>query len=109
MEENLTSEQTQYSCVIKCPHCGAEYLFEEIFMADDIVGTRHAIKDEKGKIVFVEGDEPELLEEYVCDYCDKHFQVVANIVYYTNYTSEDTSWDDDYSVEIYKDRIELPE
>ena len=93
--------------VIVCPHCGAEYLLEEIFMSDDILGNRHAIKDEKGKIVFVEGDNPELVSEYICDYCDKKFTTSLDIKMWSSFVED--LWNDEYSVEIFKDRIELEE
>ena len=54
MENNIfTSKPEKYKCMIQCPHCGAEYLFEEIFMSDDIIGNRHAVKDEKGRTSLV--------------------------------------------------------
>lgn len=109
MEENncFTTELPAHKCVIQCPHCGAEYLFEEIFMADDVVGTRHAIKDEKGKIVFIEGDDPDLMSEYICDYCDKKFTVSVDMTFWTGVVQD--LWEDEYSVEIFKDRIPLEE
>lgn len=93
---------------IVCPHCGAEYLLEEIFMPEDIIGSRMPIKDSKGRIVHVEGDEPELSAEYICDYCDKKFTV--NLSVKTNATIEEEGlWEEDYTVEIHKDRIQLEE
>ena len=93
---------------IICPHCGAEYLLEEIFMSEDILGTRMPIKDSKGKIVHVEGDEPELSAEYVCDYCDSKFVTTLDITATTD-VEEVNLWDEEYSVEIFKDRIDLEE
>jgi len=93
---------------IICPHCGAEYLIEEIFMSEDILGTRMPIKDSKGKIVRIEGDEPELSAEYICDYCDKKFTTTLTIEA-SSIEEEQDLWSDEYSVEIFKDRIDLEE
>ena len=92
---------------IVCPKCGAEYLLEEIFMSDDIIGSRMVIKDSKGKIVHIEGTEPDLSAEYVCDYCDTKFIATASINTMTQFAED--LWDDEYSVEIFKDRIDLEE
>lgn len=93
---------------IICPHCGAEYLLEEIFMSEDILGTRMPIKDSKGKIVNFEGSEPELCAEYICDYCDRKFTTTLTIEATSNEEEQDL-WDEEYSVEIFKDRIDLEE
>lgn len=106
-ENNFTIKPDKYKSLIKCPHCGAEYLFEEIFMADDIIGNRHAIKDEKGRIVFIEGDDPELTSEYICDYCDKKFTASVDFQIWMGIVED--LWDEEYSVEIFKDRIKLDE
>ena len=109
MEENncCVPKQDPHRYVIQCPYCGAEYLVEEIFMADDFIGNRHAIKDEKGRIVFIEGDDPILMSEYICDYCDKKFTASIEFEVWTGIVQD--LWEDDYSVEIYKDRIALEE
>ena len=94
--------------IIKCPHCGAEYLFEEIFMSDDIIGKRTAVKDSTGHIQYILKEEPDMFTTYVCDYCNKEFKVVANIE--TTCEKLEDEWsDDDYVVEIFKDRINLEE
>ena len=68
--------------VIKCPYCGAEYLPSEIFMSEDLLDKTYTIhKSKEGIIEFAEGDDAELLESYICDYCDKQFKVYANIEY----------------------------
>lgn len=42
--------------VIKCPHCGAEYLPSEIFMPEDILGgaPKNLIKDPLGKVLYAD-------------------------------------------------------
>ena len=65
---------------IKCPHCGAEYLPSEIFMPEDLLDKTYTIhKTKDGIIEFAEGKDAELIESYICDYCDKQFIVVADI------------------------------
>ena len=94
---------------IICPHCGAEYLIEEIFMGEDVIGTRVAIKDSNtGKILHADGDAPELSAEYICDYCDTKFVTklkveVASVEKFVD------DFDEEYKVEIHKNRIELAE
>lgn len=68
--------------IIKCPYCGAEYLPSEIFMPEDMLDKSMIIdKNSKGHIEHVEGKEAELCESYICDYCNKEFNVTASIIY----------------------------
>ena len=69
--------------IIKCPHCGAEYLLEEIFYPEDIFGETSngkylTVKDENGRILSTESTK-NLKQTYTCDYCDKDFEVTLNI------------------------------
>ena len=67
---------------IRCPYCGAEYVPSEIFMPETLLDKSNIIdKDANGKIENVEGQEAELSESYICDYCNKEFVVEASIVY----------------------------
>ena len=93
---------------IICPKCGAEYLIEEVFMGDDVIGTRMAIKDEKGKILHIDGDAPELSAEYICDYCDTKFTAKLKVDVDSVEKFVD-DFDEEYKVEIHKNRIELAE
>ena len=75
MEESLIK-------TIKCPYCGAEYLPSEIFMPEDLLDKTYTIhKSKDGIIEFAEGEDAELIESYICDYCDKQFKIFANINY----------------------------
>ncbi len=68
-------EQTLYK--IKCPHCGAEYTLDEIFIPKAFFGrSSTVVRDALGKILTVEFEEdPDYTETYNCDYCKKDFTV----------------------------------
>lgn len=73
---------------IRCPYCGAEYVPSEIFMPETLLDKSTIIdKDSNGIIENIEGEEAELIESYICDYCNKEFVVNANVVY--NVVKED--------------------
>lgn len=72
--------------IIRCPHCGAEYLPGEIYMPGSLIGQPDDIvKDAVGKIIYedytTEACEPDMIEHYICDYCEKPFIVEATIIY----------------------------
>lgn len=74
--------------VIKCPHCGAEYLPGEIYMPGALIGQPdEVIKDYLGKIIYedytTEAREPDMIEHFICDYCDKPFIIEATTTYKT--------------------------
>ena len=78
---------THKSPIIRCPHCGAEYLSGEIYMPGALIGQPDEIvKDSLGKILYEdykEDQEPVMTEQYICDYCDKPFIIEATITYKT--------------------------
>ncbi len=72
--------------VIKCPHCGAEYLPGEVYLPGSLIGQPDDIvKDAVGKIIYedysTETREPDMIESYICDYCEKPFIVEATVTY----------------------------
>lgn len=72
--------------VIRCPHCGAEYLPGEIYMPGSIIGQPdEVIRDSFGKIIYedytTETREPDLVEHFTCEYCEKPFIIEAAITY----------------------------
>jgi DNA-directed RNA polymerase subunit RPC12/RpoP len=73
--------------VIRCPHCGAEYLPGEIYMPGALIGQPDdLVKDSVGKILYEdyqEGKEPDVVEHYICDYCDRPFIIEATVTYKT--------------------------
>lgn len=85
--------------LIKCPHCGAEYLPEEIFFADDLLGhPSDIVKDEEGKIKYFKDNNKEKSEEYICDYCNKTFKV--SVKFQFNVQKFD-DFDDEYSIKLW--------
>jgi hypothetical protein len=73
--------------VIRCPHCGSEYLPGEIYLPGDLIGQPDDIvKDSLGKIIYedyAEGKEPNMIEHFTCEYCEKPFIIEASITYKT--------------------------
>lgn len=74
--------------IIKCPHCGAEYLPGEVYMPGSLIGQPdEVVKDSFGKILYEdyysENREPNMLEHFTCEYCDKPFVIEATITYRT--------------------------
>lgn len=68
--------------IIKCPHCGAEYLAAEIFLKTDLIGNPKDIeRDVEGRIIFVDGAEECFTTKYTCDGCNRLFEVSANVEY----------------------------
>ena len=78
---------TRKTPIIKCAHCGAQYLPAEIFMPGAFLGRPDdLVKDSFGKILYEdyrEGEEPDMTEQYICDYCNKPFIIEATISYKT--------------------------
>ena len=83
----MCSNTTRKTPIIKCPHCGAQYLPGEIYMPGALIGQpEDLVKDSLGKILYEdysEGKEPELVEHYTCEYCDKPFIIEATVTYKT--------------------------
>ncbi len=76
------------TAIIRCPHCGAEYLPGEIYLPGSLIGQPDDIvKDGLGRILYedysTETREPDMLEHFICDYCDKPFIIEATVTYKT--------------------------
>ena len=72
--------------VIRCPHCGSEYLPGEIYLPGSLIGQPDdVIRDSLGKIIYedysTEDREPCSTEHFVCEYCEKPFVVEATVTY----------------------------
>lgn len=77
------------SAIIKCPHCGAEYLPGEIYMPGSIIGQPdEVVKDSLGRIIYEDyysqSREPDLNEQFICEYCEKPFVIEAVVSYKTS-------------------------
>ena len=81
----MCSNTTRKTPVIKCPHCQAQYLPGEIYMPGAIIGQPDdLVKDAVGKIIYedyLEGRAPDMIEHFICDYCDKPFVIEATVTY----------------------------
>ncbi len=84
MADSTTNKGIKWP-VIKCPHCGHEYVPAEIFMPGELVGVPgQIVRDALGKIIYQEYDDEDLpaqVEHYVCDECGKPFVVEPVITY----------------------------
>ena len=82
---NKYGNKLQSRKIIKCPHCGYEYLPSEIFYDYNMLGKpTKVIRDPLGKILYEEyetGKEPTADEIYNCDGCNNDFIVNVEIVY----------------------------
>ena len=92
---------------IKCPHCGYEYLPAEIFSAKYLLGRpTDIVRTPAGDIDFYLGEEPDLVESYICDHCQTEFSVSCHltfdIVEGSNY-----NFDDDYTTKIPQTKKEV--
>lgn len=72
--------------VIRCPHCGSEYLPGEIYLPGSIIGQPDdVIRDSLGKIIYedytTEDKEPNLVEHFICEHCEKPFIIEATVTY----------------------------
>ena len=84
--------------IIKCPHCGCEYLPNEIFYPDELLGdASNVVRDENGKIIFHEGNNMNLKEEYVCDWCNKSFVAELKVEIVTS--KPEVDFDDDFDID----------
>ena len=76
-------ENTLPKTIITCPHCGAQYTLEELFEARDILGwPEDIIRDPLNKLMYVgykDGSEPSYKTHFICDFCDKPFNVDLRI------------------------------
>ena len=96
----------QKNKVIKCPHCGYEYLPAEIYMPNAFLGKPKDINKEHmtGKILDYMGNSMNLVETYICDNCDTEFKVIANV----NFNTQKLN-DAKYTTRYKKERLFLKE
>lgn len=70
--------------IIKCPHCGCEYLPAEIYLPNSLLGhPSNIIKDHDGQILGFDGTDMCLTETYTCDKCNTTFNVDCVVFFKT--------------------------
>jgi hypothetical protein len=78
---------TRKTPIIKCPHCSAQYLPGEIYMPGTLIGQPDdLVKDSLGKIIYEdysEDKEPNMIEHFTCEFCNKPFIIEATVTYKT--------------------------
>lgn len=81
----MTTDLQPKPTIVKCPHCGWEYLPCEIFYPNQFLGDPETlIRDALGKIIYTEFKptaEPTFTESYICNNCNSAFLVDAHITY----------------------------
>lgn len=87
--------------IIKCPHCGYEYLPCEIYLPGSFLGeSDQIVRDALGKIIYEEYDpdnEPNMTEHYICDNCNKAFIIEAMVTYRTREEEEELDFSQEYT------------
>lgn len=82
MEDTVKLQNRQ---IIKCPHCGWEYLPGELLYPDSVVGQpKNVIRDTLGKIIYEDYKpykSPESEEHYTCDNCNRQFVIEIETKY----------------------------
>ena len=74
--------------LITCPHCGCQYLPSEIYVKGSLLGgmPTNIVKDALGKLLYVDyenGGEPDYEESFICEQCDKPFEITATLSFKT--------------------------
>lgn len=87
--------------VIKCPHCGAEYLPGEIYMPGSLIGQPDdVVKDSFGRILYEDYSsvelEPDMIEHFTCEFCEKPFIVEASVSYKAREEAPENDFTTDY-------------
>ena len=87
--------------IIKCPHCGAEYLPEEIFYPDSVFNKNlKVVRDEEGKIVFTNEDSFDLSESFECEHCGKEFIVESKVTFETHAVKEKSLFEEETIINL---------
>lgn len=81
---------------IECPNCKTRYYIQEIFNPDYLLGKP---KYAKGTTNIIGEIDQDLVEEFTCNNCNKHFKVEAEINFKTS-VMEEESFDDAYVTPI---------
>ena len=84
----MKNQISHKTALIKCPNCGCEYLPGEIYMPGSLIGQPGGIvRDSLGKILYEDylekKDEPDNIEHFICEHCEKPFIIEATVSYKT--------------------------
>ena len=87
--------------VIRCPHCGSEYLPGEIYMPGSLIGhPDEVIRDSLGKIIYedysIDSHKPDLIEHFICEHCEKPFIIEATVTYKTKEEAPENDFTTEY-------------
>ena len=86
--------------IIKCPHCGYNYVPAEIMMPSDFAGKPDSIvRDALGKIIYheyPEDYEPSMTQTFICDGCGKQCIVEPIITYKIKKEAEEFDFSEPY-------------
>jgi hypothetical protein len=87
--------------LIRCPHCGAEYLPGEVYMPGSLIGQpTDVVRDSLGKILYEDYDpvdrEPNFTESFICEYCEKPFIIEATVTYKTKEEAPENDFTTNY-------------
>lgn len=84
----MCSNTVRKTPIITCKHCGAQYLPGEIYMPGAFIGKpEDIVKDSLGRILYEDyqaNNEPDMVEHYTCDFCNKPFIIEATLTYKTS-------------------------
>lgn len=95
---------------IKCPKCGRSYLPAEIYYPKEFFGNvSNIVKNSEGNVIYYNGDNMNLSEDYTCDNCNCTFTVTAEINFETTVNEIEDFSEDEYSTAIYNNRITMKE
>lgn len=99
-DENKYTKKLQPRKIIKCPHCGWEYLPGEVLYPTQVLGQpkNNIIRDPLGHILYEEyreNDEPLAEDKFVCENCGKPFVIEIDV----NYKSKPEEAELDFSTE----------
>lgn len=94
----MKKQDLHKTALIKCPHCGAEYLPGEIYLPGSLIGQpEDIVKDSFGKLLYEDySQEPCLDEAFTCEYCNKPFLIEAIISYKTKMESPEKDFSTKY-------------